>query len=75
MDLDAKRLPVGSVVANDRQAWLKVEMDLGLSNNWKCTNGAVYSDYEISEYVNEQLFANLDGPVRVLRTGTDNPIF
>ena len=75
MNFNAKGLPTGTIVANDRQAWIKMEMDLGLGNNWRCTNRAEYSDYEITEYVAEQMFADLDGPIRVVRVGTEPLIF
>lgn len=68
--IPAKDLPVGTVIANDRVAFIKNEMDLGLGQeNWSSTAGSAYSDYEIAEYLVQELWVQLDGESRILRRG------
>lgn len=72
--IDAKTLPVGTVVATRREAFFKEEMDLGLGQeNWNGTRGGKWCDYEINELIRGEVLVDLLGFARVLRVGTDEP--
>lgn len=67
----AADLPVGSVVADRRRAFIKTEMNLGLDrDNWRCTSGSTWSDHEIDDWRDPGgHVAEFSGPAVVLRVG------